>query len=95
MVISVELPPETDPPDLGTMLKLRDLKITDISGDLILLQNGTFNTSIRVAEYTVKELLFPFSKLTVLHKTPGKNPFHRFMLTFGVLMTHLAFLLSG
>lgn len=88
--IKVNLPVETKPSDLGPVLKLRELKVLKTEGDVIYFQGGSFNTASGEAVYSVKELIFPFNKLTTLHKTPSKNPFHWFTLVFGVLMLFMA-----
>jgi hypothetical protein len=86
----VNLPVETKPTDLGQALKMRELKILKTEGELIYFQGGTFNTITGEAIYTVKELIFPFNKLTNLHKTPSKNPFHWFTLAFGTVLLFMA-----
>lgn len=88
--VIVNLPPETKPADLGPALKIRELKILKTEGDVVFFQGGTFNTLTGEASHTVKELIFPFNKLTSLHKTPSKNPFHWFTLVFGILMLFMA-----
>jgi len=88
--IKVMLPPETKPADIGPALRLRDLKILNTEDDVIYFQGGSFNTSTGEAEYLVKELIFPFNRLTVLHKTPSKNPLHWFTLVFGILLLFMA-----
>jgi hypothetical protein len=88
--IKVNLPVETKPVEVGPALKLRDFKILKTEGDVIYFQGGSFNTVTGEAIYSVKELIFPFNKLTTLHKTPSKNPFHWFTLFFGVLMLFMA-----
>lgn len=88
--VKVKLPPETKPADIGPALRIRDFKILSTEGDLIFFQGGSFNTSTGEAEYLVKELIFPFNKLTVLHKTPSKNPLHWFTMAFGILMLFMA-----
>jgi uncharacterized membrane protein len=57
---------------------------------MVYFQGGTFNTTTGEAIYTVKELIFPFNKLTNLHKTPSKNPFHWITLTFGIVLLFMA-----
>ena len=79
----------------GLALRIRDFKILNTLGDVIYFQGGSFNTSNGEAEYLVKELVFPFNKLTVLHKTPSKNPLHWFTLVFGILLLFMAVSHSG
>jgi hypothetical protein len=88
--IKVNLPFEIQPAEIGRALKMREFKILKTEGDLIFFQGGSYNSETGVAEYTVKELVFPFNKFTSLHKTASKNPFHWFTLVFGILLTFLA-----
>ncbi len=88
--IKTKLPAETKVADIGLALRIRDFKILNTLGDVIYFQGGSFNTSNGEAEYLVKELVFPFNKLTVLHKTPSKNPLHWFTLVFGILLLFMA-----
>ena len=88
--IKVNLPAGTKPADIGQALRLRDYKILRTDGDVIYFQGGSFNTTTGEAAYTVKELIFPFNKLTTLHKTPSKNPFHWFTFVFGILLLFMA-----
>jgi hypothetical protein len=86
----VNLPVETKPADLGQALKIREFRILKTEGDVIFFQGGSYNSKTGVAQYIVKELVFPFNKFTTLHKTASKNPFHWFTLVFGILLTFLA-----
>jgi len=88
--VKVMLPADTKPADLGPALKIREFKVLKSEGDIISFNGGSFNTSTGEAVYTVKELAFPFNKLTNLHKTPSKNPFHWFTLIFGIVMFFMA-----
>lgn len=88
--VKVILPAGTKTEELGPALKIRDLKVMKSEGDIITFKGGTFNTKTGEAIYTVKELIFPFNKLTSLHKTPSKNPFHWFTLVFGIVMIFMA-----
>lgn len=89
-IVKVMLPAETKPADLGPALKMREFKVLKREGDFISFNGGTFNTSTGEAIYRIKELIFPFNKLTNLHKTPSKNPFHWFTLVFGIIMLFMA-----
>jgi hypothetical protein len=81
---------ETNPADLGQVLKIREFKILRSEGDVIYFQGGSFNRATGEAEMLVKELVFPLNKLASLHKTPSKNPFHWFNLAFGIIMLFMA-----
>jgi hypothetical protein len=84
--LKVTVPADTKTTDLGQALRLRDFKILKTEGDIIYFQGGTYNTGTGVAELTVRELMFPLNRITNIHKTPSKNPFHWVTLAFGVVM---------
>jgi len=88
--VKTTLPADTKTADLGSALRLREFKILKTEGDVIYFHGGTFNTTTGAAEMTVKELIFPLNKLTNIHKTPSKNPFHWVTLAFGIVMLFLA-----
>lgn len=89
-IVKVNLPVDTKPADLGQALRMRDFKILKTEGDMIYFQGGSFNTTTGEASTTVKELIFPFNKLTSLHKTPSKSPVHWFNLLFGIMLLFMA-----
>jgi uncharacterized membrane protein len=89
-IVKTTLPAGTKPSDIGPALRMREFKIAETKGDVIYFQGGTFNTSTGEAEYTVKELVFPFNKLTNLHKLPSKNAFHWLNLAFGISLFFMA-----
>jgi hypothetical protein len=88
--VHVTLSPETKPTELGPALRIREVRITETKDDVVYFQGGSFNQKTGEAEYTVKELIFPFNKFTNLHKTPSKNPLHWFTLITGVLLLFMA-----
>jgi hypothetical protein len=88
--VKITLPAETKPSELGPALRIREVRITETKDDVVYFQGGSFNQKTGEAEYTVKELIFPFNKFTNLHKTPSKNPFHWFTLIIGVLLLFMA-----
>ena len=67
-VVKINLPASLTPADLGSALRIRDLKITETRGDISYFQGGFYDMATGNAEYTVKELVFPLNKITVLHK---------------------------
>lgn len=88
--VKVTLPATTKPSELGSALRIRELKILENNGEVITFQGGSFNKVTGEAEYTIKELMFPFNKMTVLHKVPSKNPLHWFSLGLGILLLLMA-----
>ena len=86
----VNLAADINPAELGSALRIRDFRVIKTEGNILIFQGGTFNKSTGVAEVTVKELLFPFNKLSGLHKTASKSGIHWFSLTFGIIMLFMA-----
>lgn len=75
---------------LAKKLKLKDITSTQIENNLILFQNGTYDTQTGIATYTIKEKPFPLNKLIKLHKTNGTQPTHWFTVLFGISVIFLA-----
>jgi hypothetical protein len=88
--ISVNLAPGINPSELGNALRMRDFKVEKTEGDIIYFRGGSYNNITGAAEQTIKELVFPFNKLTGLHQTPSKNLLHWFTMSFGIVMLFLA-----
>jgi hypothetical protein len=88
--VSLKLAPGISPSELGNALRMREFKVERTEGDVIYFQGGSYDKATGSAEQTIKELRFPFNKLTNLHKTPSKNSLHWFTLIFGIGMLFLA-----
>ena len=88
--ISMNLAPNINPSELGPALRMREFKVDKIEGDIIYFRGGSYNKATGAAEQTIKELVFPFNKLTGLHQTPSKNLLHWFTLSFGITLLFLA-----
>jgi hypothetical protein len=88
--ISLNLAPGINQSELGPALRMRDFKLEKEEGDILYFKGGTYNKATGAAEITVKDLVFPFNKLTELHKTPSKSPVHWFTFTFGITLLFLA-----
>jgi hypothetical protein len=88
--VSLKLAPGINQSELGSALRMREFKVEKTEGDIIYFQGGSYDKATGTAEQTIKELRFPFNKLTALHKTPSKNSLHWFTLIFGIGMLFLA-----
>lgn len=88
--IITDLPAGLKSSEVGTALKIRDFKTLKTEANIIYFQNGSYNSLTGRAEYTVKELVFPFNKITGLHKTASKNTLHWFTLAFGIALIFMA-----
>lgn len=79
--------------ELGKALKMRDLKIDKEENNILYFENGTFNKTTGVANYTVKELPKIVEKLTHLHKASTKEPLFFLNIFFGLSL--LFFVISS
>ena len=70
--------------ELGSILRIRDLKVQKTEDDIIYFETGTYNTTNGVARYTVKELPTMLNKMTQLHKATTKSPLYFFNVFFGI-----------
>ena len=70
--------------DLGKAIRIRDLKILSVNGNVQSFKQGTYDVSTGEVNYTVKSLM-PFAeKLTRLHKANTKDPLFYLNVFFGV-----------
>jgi hypothetical protein len=88
--INIALAPGINPSELGPALRMREFKAEKTEGDIIYFRGGSYNKVTGATQQTIKELVFPFNKLTSLHQTPSKNAIHWFTLSFGITMLFLA-----
>jgi hypothetical protein len=88
--IITELPAGLKSNEIGSALKIRDFKALKTEGNMIYYQGGSYNSITGKAEYTVNELVFPFNKITGLHKTASNNTLHWFTLAFGIALLFMA-----
>jgi hypothetical protein len=79
--------------ELGEAIRVRDLKITAQSGDIVSFASGTYNKVTGVANYTIKAWPEFINKLTGLHKASSKQPLFYLNVFFGVSL--LFFVISS
>ena len=78
---------------LGKAIKIRDLKIESVNGDIQTFKTGTYNTATGAVTYTTKTLPRLVEKLTHLHKANTKDPLFYLNIFFGVSL--LFFVISS
>jgi hypothetical protein len=88
--IERHLPPNIEEQKLGMILHLRDFKILKAEGDVIYFQNGTFNKSTGIANYSGKSLPLVLEKFNSLHKSSTQSMVHWFSVVYGILLLFLA-----
>ncbi|MFT3979090.1 MAG: PepSY domain-containing protein [Ferruginibacter sp.] len=79
--------------DLGKAIKIRELKIDTVQGDIASFKQGTYNTVTGDVSYKVKSLPFVIDKMSKLHKANSKSPLFFLNIFFGVSL--LFFVISS
>ena len=77
------LSPNMNKDSIGPAIKIKNLKITKVEGNIISFEQGTYNSTTGVANYSVKELPYIISKMTSFHKASVKQPLFYFNIFFG------------
>ena len=90
ILTEVTVQPGLGEAELGSALRIRNLKIDKVEGDIAYFKNGSYNTVTGDASYTKEELPGWINKVTGLHKTPSERPAHYFTNIFGVLLFFMA-----
>lgn len=70
--------------EIGPAIKVKNLKTTGEEGAIVKFEQGTYNRSTGVADFTVKELPTFINKLTKLHKATTKDPLYYLNIFFGL-----------
>ena len=83
-IISQQLQPGLNADALGKAIRMRDLKIEFVNGDVQSFKNGTYNTATGAVSYTIKTLPRMVERLTQLHKASTKDPLFYLNVFFGV-----------
>ncbi len=79
----ITLKPNLNKDSIGPAIKIKNLKITKVEGNIISFEQGSYNLKTGVADYTVKELPYIISKMTSFHKASVKQPLYYFNIFFG------------
>ena len=85
-----KLQPNLPDTALATALKLRNLKVTKIEGNILHFKEGTYNTQTGIANYTTRELYSWITPFTSLHKTASKSVRHYFTIVFAVALLFMS-----
>jgi hypothetical protein len=91
--VNQQLKPGLNPEDLGKAIRIRDLKIESVNGELQTFKTGNYNTQTGAVSYTIKTLPVLVEKLTHLHKANTKDPLFYLNIFFGASL--LFFVLSS
>jgi len=88
-LVEKSIAPNINKKELGKILRIRNLKIEKIQGDVLYFQNGNYNQSTGVASYTVMRLPIVLEKLTHLHKAKTGDPLFWLNIFFGLALLFL------
>ena len=75
---------------LGSALRIRDLKVIDNDGTMLVFEQGAYNPETGEAKFTAKELPRWLDKITHLHKATTNDPLYYFNIFFGLALLFLA-----
>ncbi|MEI9956238.1 MAG: hypothetical protein WDM90_08035 [Ferruginibacter sp.] len=92
-IVQQQLKPGLGADSLGKAIRMRDLKIDSVSGDVQYFKTGNYNTVSGTVSYTTKSLPPIIEKLTRLHKANTKDPLFYLNVFFGVSL--LFFVISS
>jgi hypothetical protein len=92
-LVQKQLQPGLGADSLGKAIRVRDLKITSVNGDVQSFKDGTYNTATGAVSYTTRQLPTMIQKLQNLHKADTKDPLFYLNVFFGVSL--LFFVLSS
>ena len=88
-VMQRTLPLQMSAKEVGTVLKLKNMKIISEDAQVIEFANGTYNKVTGDASYTTQEVISPFKQFINLHKRSSQSPFHWFGIAFGSILLFL------
>jgi hypothetical protein len=83
-LVQQQLKPGLGADSLGKAIRMRDLKIESVNGDVQTFKQGTYNTVTGAVSYTTQSLPKVVEKLTHLHKANTKDPLFYLNVFFGV-----------
>jgi hypothetical protein len=92
-LVEKQLQPGLNTEALGKAIKIRELTIEKVNGDVQLFKTGTYNSATGTVSYTTKTLPKLLEKLTHLHKANTKDPLFFLNVFFGASL--LFFVLSN
>ena len=84
------LAPNLTPEELGREIRMPGFAVQRTEGETLYFNNGSYNITTGVAQFSVKDLRFPFNKFSELHKIMSGNGKHWFMVVFGVVFLFMA-----
>lgn len=92
-LVSQQVKPGMNAEELGKAIRIRELKILSVNGNVQSFKQGTYDVSTGAVNYTVKSLAPLAEKLTRLHKANTKDPLFYLNVFFGISL--LFFVISS
>ncbi len=92
-LVQKQLAPGLTADALGKAIRMKELKIESVNGDVQNFKNGTYNITTGAVSYTTKSLPKFIEKLNHLHKAGTKDPLFYLNVFFGISL--LFFVLSS
>ena len=77
--------------ELRKSLHMKDLKVTNTKGDTLFFENGLYNKTTGVAQFSMKEYIFPFNRFINVHKVKSKDSIHWVNTIFGLVLLFMVF----
>ena len=90
---NVQLAPQLEIESLANQLKINNLNIKNIEGDVYYFDQGQYNIKSGKATYTTKKIPFVLDKMQKLHKATTKSPIYWLNIFFGLSL--LFFVISA
>jgi hypothetical protein len=90
---NIQLAPQLEIESLANQLKINDLNIKNIEGDVYYFDQGQYNIKSGKATYTTKKIPFVLDKMQKLHKATTKSPIYWLNIFFGLSL--LFFVISA
>ncbi len=91
--VEQQLQPGLTAEALGKAIRIKELKIESVNGDVQTFKNGTYNNATGAVSYSTKSLPKMIEKLTHLHKANTKDPLFYLNVFFGASL--LFFVISS
>ena len=79
--------------DLESTLKIKNLYVNNIEGNIVYFDNGRYNKLTGEVVYSKKEIPFFLKKMQTLHKATTKSPVYWLNIFFGISL--LFFVISS
>lgn len=88
--VDVQLQPGLDAAALGPALRLREVKVLRTEGSVTYFPGGSYDAATGHAVRTEKHWIFPFDRMTELHKSPSRSAIHWLTNLYAVLLLFMA-----